>query len=246
MNINNIPKFVINLKRREDRLAHIQKEMEYMGWDYELFEAIDEGCYVGCTLSHLNILNIAKERNYESVLIIEDDCTFMPYAKSFIKKIEEETENLEFAICNLAPTLNRPVNVSDKHNLFLDITNLPERSEHQRDVFATNMIIYHKSIYDDVFEITGTTYGPPNYYPIDEFNFRFIISQKQSYCPILPIAPQKADWSDVSNGNYSNFYTQTYNWNSYSPCKIPGEFTDYDRIQEIKKEKIHKDFYYVS
>jgi hypothetical protein len=246
MNINKIPKFVINLKRREDRLKHIQKEMEYMGWDYELFEAIDEGSYVGCTLSHLNILKIAKERNYESVLIIEDDCTFMPYAKSFIKKIEEESKDFEFAICNLAPTLNRPVSGSDENPLFLDITNLPEKLEHHRDIFATNMIIYHNSIYDDVFHITGTTYGPPNYYPIDEFNFRFIISKKQSYCPILPIGPQMADWSDVSNGNYSNFYTQTYNWNSYSPFKIPGEFLTFDDNQQIKQEKTHKDFYYVS
>jgi hypothetical protein len=246
MKINDIPKFVINLKRREDRLAQIQKEMEYMGWEYELFEAIDEGSYVGCTLSHLNILNIAKERNYESVLIIEDDCTFMPYAKSFIKKIEEETENFEFAICNLAPSLNRPVKISDKHKLFHDLTNLPEKGENHRDIFATNMIIYHKSIYDDVFQITGVTDSPPNYYPIDEFNFKFIISKKQSYCPILPIAPQTAGWSDVSNGSYSNFYGQTYNWNGYSPCKIPGEFMDYDNNQNIKKENIHKEFYYES
>lgn len=246
MKINEIPKFVVNLKRREDRLEHIRREMEYMDWDFELFEAIDRGDYVGCTLSHLSILNIAKQRNYESVMIIEDDCTFMPYAKSFIKKIEEESKDFDYAICNLAPTLNRPISVSSENPLFLDITNLPEKSEHQRDVFATNMIIYHKSIYDDVFEISGTTYGPSNYYPIDEFNFRFIISKKQSYSTILPIGPQKADWSDVSNGSYSNFYTQTYNWNSYSPCKIPGEFMDYDKIQELKKEKIHKDFYYVS
>ena len=246
MNINNIPKFVINLKRREDRLKHIQKEMEYMDWDYELFDAIDIGSYVGCTLSHLNILNIAKERNYESVLIIEDDCSFMPYAKSFIDKIEKESKDFEYAICNLSPTINRPVLGNDENPLFIDITTLPEKNENHRDIFATNMIIYHNSIYDDVFHITGTTYGKPNYYPIDEFIFKFIVTQKQSYCPILPIAPQMADWSDVSGGKYSNFYTQTYNWNLYNPFKIPGEFLSFDMNQKIKEEKIHKDFYYVS
>lgn len=246
MKINEIPKFVVNLKRRPDRLEHIKKEMEYIGWEYEIFEAVDIGSYVGCTLSHLEILKIAKERNYDRVMIIEDDCTFMPYSKSLIKKIEEESKDIQFAILNLSPTLNRPVLGSIENPLFLDITNLPEKNENHRDIFATNMIIYDKSIYDDVFHITGTTYGPPNYYPIDEFNFRFIISEKQSYCPILPIAPQMSDWSDVSGGNFGNFYMQTYNWNLYSPFKIPGEFLDFGTVQKIKEEKIHKDFDYVN
>jgi hypothetical protein len=55
-----------------------------------------------------------------------------------------------------------------------------------------------------------------------------------------------ADWSDVSGGNYSNFYTQTYNWNLYNPFKIPNEFLSFDMNQKIKEEKTHKDFYYVS
>ena len=246
MNINKIPKFVINLKRRPDRLEHIKKEMDYIGWDYELFEAIDRGDYLGCTMSHLEIIKIAKERNYESVLIIEDDCTVMPYAKDLIDKIEKESGDFEYAIINLAPTLNRPVTVSENHPLFLDITNLPEKQPHHRDIFATNMIIYHNSICDDLFHISDTTYSSPHYYPIDEYIFRFIISKKQSYSPILPIAPQISDWSDVSNGNYSNFYTQTYNWNGYSPCKIPGEFTDFERNQKLKEIKEYKEFYYVS
>lgn len=246
MNISEIPKFVINLKRRPDRLEHIKKEMEYIDWQYELFEAIDMGCHVGCTMSHLEILKIAKSRNYESVLIIEDDCTFMPYSKSLIKKIEEETSDFEYAICNLAPTLNRPVTVSEKNPLFIDITNLPPKEERHRDIFATNMIIYHNSIYDDVFKISENIYAPPYYNAIDEFIFQHIISKKQSYSPILPIGPQMASWSDVSEGHYSNFYAQTYNWNLYSPYKIPNEFLDFNEIQNMKKNKEHKNFNYVN
>ena len=60
MNISKIPKFVINLERRPDRLKHIQKEMDYMGWEYEIFNAIDLNNHGGCTLSHTNIIKIAK------------------------------------------------------------------------------------------------------------------------------------------------------------------------------------------
>jgi GR25 family glycosyltransferase involved in LPS biosynthesis len=244
MKFSEIPKYVINLERRSDRLESITNEMNYIGWEFELFKAVDTNSHVGCSLSHIEILKIAKERNYESVLIIEDDCKFMPYAKSLLSKIEEETVDLEFAILNLSPTLNRPVTVSNTYQHLLDITNLSEKLDYHRDIFATNMILYHNSIYDDVLKLKDPKLL--GHYAIDDFIFKNIISSKQSYSPILPIAPQTSSWSDVSGGMYNNFYTQTYNWNLYSPCKIPQEFLSEKNIQELKTNKIHKDFYYVN
>jgi len=237
------PKFVVNLERRPDRLESIKKEMEYIGWDYEYFKAVDTNSHVGCTRSHLEIIKIAKERNYEKVLIIEDDCTIMPYAKSLIEQIESETKDFEFAVCNLAPTINRPVRRSEKHPLFIDITNLPPKGEHHRGIFATNMIMYHHSIYDDVLQIEDPQ--KLGYYAIDDFIYQFITSVKQSYIPLLPIGPQISDWSDVSGGVYNNFYTQTYNWNLYGPMKIPGEFLNLGQNKIIKENKEHKEFKYV-
>ena len=98
MKFNELPKFVINLQSRPENLEKIRKELDYMGWDWERFEAVNRGNYMGCTLSHLEVIKIAKERgykrvmeiaknrNYEKVMVIEDDCTFMPYAKSFLNK----------------------------------------------------------------------------------------------------------------------------------------------------------------
>ena len=244
MNITSIPKFVVNLERRPDRLEHIQKEMDYMGWDYELFKAVDLNNHGGCTLSHTEIIKIAKERGYDSVMVIEDDCTFLPYSKDLINKIETETGEFDFGIINFAPTLNRPVNRSEEQPLFLDITNLPPKQEHERGIFATNIMIYHKSIYDNVLEMEK----PENlgYYAIDDYIYQFILPIKQSYSPILPIAPQMSSWSDVSQGQYNNFYTQTYNWNLYSPCKIPSEYLHGTLTNDLKSIKQHKEFTYVN
>ena len=236
------PKFVVNLERRKDRLESIKKEMDYIGWQYEYFQAVDTNSHVGCTKSHLEIIKLAKERNYEKVLVVEDDCTIMPYAKSFIEQCEKNSDGIEFAIINLAPTLNRPVNVSQKFPWFLDITNLPPKEEHHRGIFATNMIMYHESIYDKVLEIEDPS--NLNYYAIDDFIYQFITSHNQSYTPIVPIGPQISDWSDVSHGQYNNFYTQTYNWNHYSSVKIPSEYLDLVRNKSLKEDKIHKDFEY--
>jgi GR25 family glycosyltransferase involved in LPS biosynthesis len=239
MNITTIPKFVVNLERRPDRLEHIQKEMDYMGWEYELFKAVDLNNHGGCTLSHTQIIKIAKERGYDSVMVIEDDCTFLPYSKDLINKINTESGDFEFGIINLAPTLNRPVLRSEEQPLFLDITNLPPKKEYERGIFATNIMIYHKSIYDNVLEMEKPE--KLGYYAIDDYIYQFILPIKQSYSPILPIAPQMSSWSDVSQGEYNNFYTQTYNWNQYSPIKIPSEFLNLGYNIQTKQEKLFHD-----
>lgn len=247
MEISNIPKFLINLERRPDRLEKVTEELKYMGWEYNIFKAIDTSGYMGIALSILEVIKIAKENKYKRVMVIEDDITFMPYSKDLVKRIESSCDDLKFGILNLAPTLNRPIKVSSKNDLFLDMTNLPEKNEDQRDIYACNMIIFDESIYDEVEKIEGTRLHGGGYYKaIDEYIFTEIVTKYQSYCPVLPIAPQTSGYSDVSNGMYSNFYTQTYNWNGWSPIKIPSEFLDYDNNQKMKLEKIHKEFYYES
>jgi hypothetical protein len=215
-----------------------------MGWEYELFKAVDLNNHGGCTLSHTQIIKLAKERGYDSVMVIEDDCTFLPYSKDLINKIETESDEFEFGIINLAPTLNRVVNRSNEQPLFLDITNLPPKKEHERGIFATNMIIYHSSIYDKVLEMEKKE--NLGYYAIDDYIYQFVLPIKQSYCPILPVAPQMSSWSDVSQGQYNNFYTQTYNWNLYSPCKIPSGYLNGTLVNELKTNKQHEQFTHVS
>lgn len=245
MKFNDIPKFLINLERRPDRLEKVKKELEYIGWDYEIFKAIDKNSYMGITLSILEILKIAKERKYQRVMVIEDDIQVMPYAKSLLSEIEKTCENLDFGILNLSPTINRHINVSSISPLLLDMTNLPPRPEHLRDIYACNTIIFDSKIYDEVEKISEVKFESGNFfYAIDDFIFQKIIQSHQSYCPILPIAPQGIDYSDISAGVYNNFYTQTYNWNQYSPTKIPGEFLNQEIISKMKTEGIHKEFYY--
>ena len=67
----------INLEHRVDRKEHVTKELEKIGVKGERFNAIKtKNGAIGCTLSHIKCLEIAKERNYEEVFICEDDITF--------------------------------------------------------------------------------------------------------------------------------------------------------------------------
>jgi GR25 family glycosyltransferase involved in LPS biosynthesis len=68
----------INLASRTDRLEHVISEFGKFGLTPERVDAVKMASgAVGCTLSHIKCLEIAKSRNYENVFICEDDITFL-------------------------------------------------------------------------------------------------------------------------------------------------------------------------
>ena len=79
--------YIINLKKRTDRLCHIKQELDKINCDiYTIYEAIDgstlnvntkikKGNYALC-LTTKNILKEAKEKKFEKILILEDDVIF--------------------------------------------------------------------------------------------------------------------------------------------------------------------------
>ncbi|MFN9953474.1 MAG: hypothetical protein ACK55I_10260, partial [bacterium] len=108
------------------------------------------------------------------------------------------------------------------------------------EIFATNILIYDLKVLDAVRTIKDYAFQSGDYVlPIDEHLVKNVYPKFQSYTPILPIAPQKNSYSDVSHGMYNNFYTQTYNWNQYSPVKIHHKFLNQDTNNKFKEEKKH-------
>jgi glycosyl transferase family 25 len=71
--------FYINLDHRTDRKEHVTKQLTNLGLpSFERFNAIKmENGAVGCSMSHLKILEDAQKNNLNHVLIMEDDITFL-------------------------------------------------------------------------------------------------------------------------------------------------------------------------
>jgi len=70
--------FYINLDRRIDRRTEFEEECKTIELSVERFPAIERTPgTLGCTQSHLEVLKLARTRNYESVIIFEDDFTFL-------------------------------------------------------------------------------------------------------------------------------------------------------------------------
>jgi GR25 family glycosyltransferase involved in LPS biosynthesis len=74
----------INLDSRKDRRAHVEAQLAALkeggmpNLVAERFNAIKNAAHgaIGCSMSHLRCIQIAKERNWDHVLVCEDDVLF--------------------------------------------------------------------------------------------------------------------------------------------------------------------------
>lgn len=130
--------FLINLKRRPDRLAEVTKECEKHSIYFELIEAVDGHiafpeanrriiqAALGCHASHILALKEALKYD-ENCLILEDDAVFSDDFKAKVKKVFAELPTswdifflggsplLENAFINYKPTLKIANNVLCTH-----------------------------------------------------------------------------------------------------------------------------------
>ena len=70
--------FYINLASRPDRKQHVESQLKTIGINAERFNAIKlPNGALGCSMSHLKCLEIAKENSWPHLLIVEDDIKFL-------------------------------------------------------------------------------------------------------------------------------------------------------------------------
>jgi glycosyl transferase, family 25 len=90
--------YVINMDKDKERMSILDKKLKKMGIEYERISGIDgkkkykelkdktkiRPGQLGCLMSHIKILEKAKNNNYQNILIFEDDVIF---CKNFIEKL---------------------------------------------------------------------------------------------------------------------------------------------------------------
>lgn len=74
----------INLAKRLDRNEHMKRVVTTFGDKVVRFEAIEAspGC-IGCSLSHIEVLKLAIQENWKSILILEDDAEWNNFEKGY-------------------------------------------------------------------------------------------------------------------------------------------------------------------
>jgi glycosyl transferase family 25 len=94
--------FYINLKHRIDRREHVENQLALLGINPQRFEAIhNTNGAIGCSMSHLKLLQNAYNNKLDHILIVEDDITFTKpdiLKAQFSKFIENHKNNWDVII----------------------------------------------------------------------------------------------------------------------------------------------------
>jgi GR25 family glycosyltransferase involved in LPS biosynthesis len=107
--------FFINLKHRTDRLEEFYNQLDSVGIPRDKVERFDAillpedlryNGNVGCNMSHLAALKLARERGYKNVLIFEDDLDFLVTREQLEENINNfftmvESEKLDWKVVML-------------------------------------------------------------------------------------------------------------------------------------------------
>lgn len=190
--LQDIPVLYINLDKRKDRKIHIEEELKDFK-SVERIEAIDTSThgsgYYGCVLSHILALETAKERDWDEVIICEDDF-------EFINKDQFVYPEIDFDVCMISGKIKKKEFVSWNYNKVLD--------GRHTDCYLIKKHFYDKLIqnFKEGYEKLKIKNEHCNY--IDVY---WIKLQKENMfiTPSLQIGRQMEDYSDIQKKNIKRY-----------------------------------------
>ena len=166
--------FYVNLAKRVDKREQIEGELkehldvvDYEG-RVERFDAIEDvNGAIGCSMSHLEILKIAKEREYKYVMVFEDDFMFLKGKAGFYADLANlfalvENGSLDFKVIMLS------YNAIDRvgYNGFLDrTTNVQTTAGYLLNCAYIDAMIDNFSRGIELFKVTGEHWN----YAVDQY-----------------------------------------------------------------------------
>lgn len=186
--------FYINLDHRTDRKEHVTNQLTNLGLQgFERFNAIKmENGAVGCSMSHLKILQTAVQNNWDHVLIVEDDITFLDldlFKANFETFLQRNGNNWDVIL--LAGNNMPPYDTID------DVCIKVKRCQTTTGYLVNGH--YIKKLMENVkMGLTQLMYKPASHamYAIDKFWFVLQAVDKW-YLIIPPTVVQREDYSDI-------------------------------------------------
>jgi len=155
----------INLDKRLDRWKKVSKIFNDLNLKVERISAVDgtkepkkynlKPGELGCLLSHLNVIKIAKKTNKKNILILEDDVEFCQDAVSLFFEYEKELPNWDWLYLGGNHALN---------NKYMSPLNCPiQITDHVyrvREIYSTHSYAIKETIYDDIINIIENANRP--------------------------------------------------------------------------------------
>jgi glycosyl transferase family 25 len=207
MLFDKIPVMYINLDSRPDRNEHVKKELDKIGiTNPERFKAIKlENGALGCSMSHLKCVEFAKNKNYESVFICEDDIEFLD-PSLFLKQVQSFLDsNINWDVIIVAG--NNMIPYTPVNNCCIKVMRCQTTTG-----YIVKNTYYDKLIQNYKDGIQRLLKEPTNNdFKIDKYWFK--LQRDDNWYLIIPLTVvQKEDYSDIEK-KVTNFQKYMLDYN---------------------------------
>jgi glycosyl transferase family 25 len=186
----------INLEERTDRKESIEKELlkYFPAEKFERFNAIKhERGAIGCTKSHIAVLEMAIQQNWKNVLVVEDDAIWSNFDKGY--PILEKLIKNQFDVITLGIT-----------SASYDTSTYKLLSGQSTTAYIVNNHYYNTLLYNfkyglEQFVITNKYSS----YAIDQY-WKILQAKDTWFCVVPSLLVQGPSYSDIEkkNVNYMN------------------------------------------
>jgi len=211
--------FYINLDSRPDRKKHVETQLAAIGITAQRFKAIKlTNGALGCSMSHLKIMETAKENNWDHILIVEDDIKFLNpdlFVNQFNKFLETHELESSFDVALIAGNNMPPFTEID--DTCVKVTRCQTTTGYlvRNHYFDTMIHNYRKGI-----EKLMKNPDEHKFYALDKYWFH--IQEKHNWYLIIPLTVvQRPDYSDIEKR--ATNYTRA--------------MTDLDKVEFIKAQQ---------
>jgi glycosyl transferase family 25 len=184
--------YYINLDKRPDRRSHFENQMKMLKWDAIRFPAIENSIgALGCSLSHLKLLEYAKNNKLDHILIMEDDIAFLNpliFIDSLNKFLSSKTE---FDVLLIAG--NNMGEYRRENENCVQVTHCQTTTGYlvRNNYFDTLIDNYKNGIYH-----LSNNIGKLNSFAIDQYWSK--LQQTDKWFLLTPLTvTQKPDYSDI-------------------------------------------------
>lgn len=174
--------YCINLAKREDRFIEFTAMMDEYKIPFKRIEAVERpNGAEGLRETMVKIFTEAIEKEYEKILVFEDDCLILECPEIFHNTMDSVVDNLPEGWVNCF--LGCQVTGKFLHRYHKNILSASK-------VFSTHAVLYSKR---GIKEILAQGFD----YPIDNYYVDKIESLRASYVVHPLLATQRAGYSDI-------------------------------------------------
>jgi len=153
--------FYINLDDRTDRTEHMAKELsKYDLQDFiKRYSAVKaeiknpKNCMIASGTSHRNLIQYAKDKDLDNILIFEDDVFFKPNGIEIVEKALDSLQKFSWDIFYFSANIfDNPLKQVDENLLYV------------KGCFCVHAYAVHKQAYDRLLQ-----YNPQTDKPVDAY-----------------------------------------------------------------------------